>query len=371
MRRARWFGGLLALAVLWPAQAGGLFRKAPDLDAVNASLAGQVVDYTHNHGADRRIWSEALHEKRDLYVYLPPGFDPCKQYPVFLYLHAFTQDESHFLKYIVPLFDRAMACGHLPPAIVACPDGSIPGEPAFFRSASFYANSRAGCFEDYVMRDVWPFLVEHFPIRPEREAHVICGGSMGGSAAFRLAFTYPETFRIIIGIFPAVNLRWVDCHGRYLSDFDPDCWGVRTRLHSHEVVGRFYGGVVKVRFGYLSRPLFGRGAPALDGVAAINPIEVMDAADVQPGQFDMYIAYGDRDEFNIGAQVESFVYRARERGLGVTVRCLPDGRHDVETGARLFPGATCWVAPLLAPYSPDRPGPAVPKEMPFVPGNAK
>jgi S-formylglutathione hydrolase FrmB len=352
MRRTRWTGGLLLLVAAAAAAPAGPLHKTVDLDDINRHLHGQVIDYTHNHGADRRIWSSALHEKRDLYVYLPPGFDPAQQYPIFLYLHAFTQDESHFLKYIVPLFDRAVAHGELPPAIVICPDGSIPGKPAFFNSASFYANTRAGCFEDFVMQDVWPFVTSHYPVRPEREAHVIVGGSMGGSAAFRLAFTYPETFRIIIGIFPAVNLRWVDCHGRYMGDFDPDCWGVRTRVHPNEVVGRFYGGTVKVRFKYLSRPLFGHGPQSLEGIARINPIEVMDAVDVQPGQFDMYIAYGDRDEFNIDAQVESFVYRARQRGLDITVRCLPGGRHDVDTGTKLFPGAVAWVAPLLAPYSP-------------------
>jgi S-formylglutathione hydrolase FrmB len=315
------------------------------------------VDYTHNHGVDRRLWSEALCQKRDLYVYLPPGFGPAQRYPVGLYFHGFTQDESHFLKYLVPLFDQAIAEGRLPPCIVAAPDGSIPGRPAFHNSASFFANTRAGRFEDYVMQDVWPFLLANYPIRPEREAHVLIGASMGGAAAFRLPFFYPETFRVAVGIFPAVNMRWVDCHDRYASPFDPCCWGWRTRVNPHEVVGTFYG-IVKVRFKDLIGPLFGLGPDAIVSLARLNPIELLDACDVKEGQFDLYLSYGDRDEFNMGTQVESFAYRARQRGVTVTVEHLADGKHDVETGARLFPLAVRWVAPLIAPYSPGLHPPA-------------
>lgn len=325
-----------------------------DLEQFNSCLHGRVLDFTHNHGVDNRIWSQCLGEKRDMYVYLPPCFDPSVPYPILLYLHGFTQDETHFLKNLVPLFDQAIVEGRLPPCLVACPDGSIPGEPAFHNSASFYANTNAGAFEDYLIYDVWPFLLAHFPIRPEREAHVLIGASMGGTGAFRLAFHYPDQFRSIVGIFPAVNLRWTDCHGRYQGDFDPCCWGWRTRPKPHEVAGRFYG-VINVRFKVLFKPLFGRGPEVIDGLARINPTELLDVCDVKPGMFEMYLGYGDRDQFNIDAQVESFAYRARQRGLTVTVDVEPGAKHDLAAGRLLFPRAVAWVAPLLAPYSPKCP----------------
>jgi pimeloyl-ACP methyl ester carboxylesterase len=344
---------LLALLLLLPAVQAAPQRKI-DLGQFNSCLHGRVLDYTHNHGADNRIWSQALCQRRDLYVYLPPCFDPALQYPILLYLHGFTQDETHFLENLVPLFDQAIVEGRLPPCLVACPDGSIPGKPAFFNSASFYVNTNAGAFEDYLIHDVWPFLLAHFPIRPEREAHVLIGASMGGTGAFNLAFHYPDQFRSIIGIFPAVNLRWTDCRGHYRGDFDPCCWGWRTRGKPHEVAGRFYG-VISVRFKVLLTPLFGRGPQVIDGLARINPIELLDVCDVQPGMFDMYLGYGDRDQFNIDAQVESFAYRARQRGLTVAVDVEPGAKHDLAAGKLLFPRAVAWVAPLIAPYSPGRP----------------
>ena len=44
-----------------------------NLDRLNRKLRGRVVDFTENHGADRRIYSPILGRPRDLYVYLPPA----------------------------------------------------------------------------------------------------------------------------------------------------------------------------------------------------------------------------------------------------------------------------------------------------------
>ena len=64
-----------------------------------------------------------------------------------------------------------------------------------------------------------------------------------------------------------------------------------------------------------------------------------------------FAAYGGLDEFNMGAQVESFLYRAKERGITVAVTFDPKGRHDVESGRRLFPAAQQWIRPLVEPYA--------------------
>src|ERR1022692_2110852 len=68
-----------------------------ELQRVNRSIRGQVLDFTNNHGHDRRIWSAALGAKRDLYVYLPPGYDGVKKYPLVIFLHGASQDEQVFL----------------------------------------------------------------------------------------------------------------------------------------------------------------------------------------------------------------------------------------------------------------------------------
>jgi S-formylglutathione hydrolase FrmB len=347
-------GALLAWVVfLSPASASwhAWFQRGT-LDKVNAQLQGQVIDYTNNHGTDRRIWSSALHQRRDLYVYLPPGFDPCQRYPALLWLHGFSQDELSFLQYVVKPLDQAIASGKIPPVIIAAPDGSLRGRPQLINGGSFFVNSKAGNYEDFLIQDVWHFLVTNYPIRPEREAHVLAGISMGGGAAYNLGIKYRDCFGVVLGVFPPVNNRWIDCHGKYMANFDPCCWGWREKTGlGCEVVGRFYG-VFMVHLGQVIGPLYGLGPKAIEALSRENPIEMIDSYHLHEGELAMYIGYGGQDQFNIDAQVESFLHRARERGLSVRVGYEPEGKHDAATAMKLFPDILDWLGPLLAPYCP-------------------
>src|SRR5262249_62027499 len=112
-------------------------------------------------------------------------------------------------------------------------------------------------------------------------------------------------------------------------------------------------GVITIRLNRVFDPLYERRAPtSLEQVSRENPIEMLTNEDVKPGELEMYVAYGGRDQFNIDAQVESFLYVAKERGLCVGVGYDPKGRHDLATARRLFPGVVEWLTPRLAPYAP-------------------
>jgi S-formylglutathione hydrolase FrmB len=351
MRRTPWLGPLALLALSLSAPPA--LARAEPLARINRRLAGRLVDHTHHHGADRRIWSPSLQERRDLLVYLPPGFDPCRQYPLMIWLHGINQDEQAFVNAgLLEDIDAAIACGRLPPLVITVPDGSLRGRATLVKTNPLFLNSDAGNFEDYIVHDVWDFVTSHYPVRPEREAHVLAGFSGGGGAAYRLGIKYRERFGVVLGLLPPLNLRWVDCRGRYFGRFDPNCWGWRSDFRrGREVVGRFYG-VVAIRVRSLVYPLFGRGEQAVEQVSRENPIEMIDQYGLQEGELAMYVAYAGRDQFNLAAQTESFLYRARERGLTVAVGHDPRGKHDLGTARKLLPGALCWLAPLLAPFSP-------------------
>src|SRR5436190_10593287 len=124
----RQFAVGILLTLAWAFAAQPSVRAGPfthgELKRINRSLHGQVIDFTHNHGKDRRIWSPALCAKRDLYVYVPPGYDPAKKYPLGIFLHGAGQDEQLFIKSLAREFDAQIVAGKIPPFIVAAPDGS-------------------------------------------------------------------------------------------------------------------------------------------------------------------------------------------------------------------------------------------------------
>src|SRR5258706_3963116 len=114
---------LLVMAIAPPARAQ--FLACVNLDRVNHQLAGHVVDYTKNHGKDRRIFSPILGMPRDLYVYLPPGYDRCRAYPLIMYFHMAEVDEHYFVgSKLITNLDNLIASGQIPPAVVICADGT-------------------------------------------------------------------------------------------------------------------------------------------------------------------------------------------------------------------------------------------------------
>jgi len=347
--------GVAVIRVIWSILLAGWFvpgaveagplRICTKFEAVRLSekLGGDLLDFTFNHRVDRRIYSPALDEKRDIYVYIPPKFDASKRYPVMFWLHGFNQDEKDFME-VAPLFDAAILRGDLPPMIIVAPDGTINGRPSLFNTGSFYIDSNAGRFGDYLSTDVWNFAVENFPIRPDRESHILAGPSMGGFGAYNAGFKHRDRFGVLVGIFPPINLCYNDCRDNYFGDFDPNCTKHVERLKPHAPIGRFYGGLVTVRQRRIIQPLFGRtSADVVERVSAENPIEMLESRDIKPGEFKMYLCYGKRDEFNIDAQCESFIDVAVKRGLTITYQVDPDGQHNSRSGRKLLPGVISWL----------------------------
>lgn len=358
MRRYGWSGLVVLVSLTLPNQAYSSDwatdskKVSKELAIVNARIAGQVIDHTANHGVDNRIWSRALQQKRDLYVYLPPNFCKDQSYAIMMYLHGFAVDEQSFLR-MVPLVDEAIRQGKLPPIIMAAPDGSLAGEPCILKPGSFFQNTQAGDFEDYLLQDVWDFVTQNYPIRPERQAHVLAGMSMGGFAAFNLGIRHRDMFGVAIGIHPPLNTRWIGCNGNYFAKFDPHNWCYRTKLDNpNEVIAKFGGGLVKLRIKAVVGPLYGFGDDALAQIARQNPIELVDRTGLKNGDLAMYVGYAGKDQFNITAQVDSFLYLCKCRQIAVAVGFEPHGRHDTETAVRFLPSVCSWLAPQIAPFSP-------------------
>jgi S-formylglutathione hydrolase FrmB len=304
---------------------------AADHNCLNASIRGHVIDFTRSRECDRRVWSQSLSLPRDMLVYLPPDYDANQAYPLFLWLHGFGGDEEQFARQVVRALDSSIATRAMPPVIAVCPDCSVPSWWKPWRQGSWCINGKQGQWEDYVVNDVMGFVTNQFKVRPEPEAHVIAGWSMGGFAAYNLAFKHPDKFRVIVGVSPNVNLRYADKDGHWGAPFSPETIGWLEELRWNHWLGRYpKPWRFPVNAGVVFLPAWGSGNEAIARMSQENPYEVLDRLDIQPGQYDMYIAYGRQDEYHVDNQVDSFLYKATERGLDIWVRYDPNGHHSTE-----------------------------------------
>jgi S-formylglutathione hydrolase FrmB len=132
--------------------------------------------------------------ERDLYVYVPPGYDTAKRYPALLAIVGYTGTGGGVFnvdKLLEPLdakLDRMIAAGACPPVIIAAPD-------CFTRvGGNQYINSAGtGRYEDYLCDEVIPFVDSHYRTIPSGGWGVY-GKSSGGYGAIVLGMRRPDVF---------------------------------------------------------------------------------------------------------------------------------------------------------------------------------
>jgi len=342
----------LFLAAL-PARAQFRAKEHVNLDHFHSKLGGRVLDFTHNHGADNRIQSAALGRPRDLYVYLPPGYDPRLAYSLVLYFHTGSIDEHAILALKqLKSVDAQIEAGLMPPVILACPDGTIEGENGPRVRHSLYLDGQSGAFQSHVMGEVVPFLENCFSIRPERRAHAILGSSAGGLGAMNLAIKRRDYFASVASLAGPINLRYDNVQGRYSRNFQPEEYRWRGRYNPDARIGGFYFGLRSVPASKYLGPVFGDSTGVEARIAAENPADLLFTTNLQPGELDIYVGYPERDNYNFDAQARSFAWLAEQRGIPVLLVGAPLGTHSARYFCKQQPPAYQWLGQHLLPPAP-------------------
>lgn len=141
---------------------------------------------------------------RELFIYLPPDYNSGqKRYPVVYYLHGFGVDQKdYFTLAFDNLLDEAIRNKITLPFILVVPNGKNKF------NGSFYANSDInGRWSDFIEKDVVNFMDAHYRTIPNKNSRGICGHSMGGQGAIRVAMLYPEVFGSVYAMSPSI-LNW-------------------------------------------------------------------------------------------------------------------------------------------------------------------
>jgi S-formylglutathione hydrolase FrmB len=346
---------VLGFALVVPTQAQSLL--CADLEHVNRGLAGEVIDYTRNHGSDRRIFSPILGMPRDLYVYVPPGYDPRRAYPLVLFLHMASVDEHYFVRSkLAKEIDEMILRGEFPPAVVATPDGTYNGSSRLSAAHSLFVNGAGGRYEDHLLLEIIPFLTANYSIRPERQAHALLGASAGGYGTMSLAIAHRDYFGAVATLSSPLNLRYSNCDGRYFENFDPATFRWKTKYEPNEVIGRSVFRLRGIRAKRFMGPVFGAGDIVAARIAMTNPADQIFNTNLQPGELAIYVNYGGRDNFNFDAQDESFAWLAASRGIALTLVRDPNGTHSPRYLRANRGLALAWLGQHLLPPAPPADG---------------
>ena len=123
---------------------------------------------------------------RPTVVYLPPGYDPTRRYPVLYLLQGFPGSPYQYVDGIdLPSYaDPRIAAGSLPPFIAVIPPAGIDA----------YHGDWTGIWEQYLVRDVVPWVDSNLPTIAARRGRLLAGLSAGGYGAVDIGLRHPGLF---------------------------------------------------------------------------------------------------------------------------------------------------------------------------------
>jgi len=138
-------------------------------------------------------------------VWLPPGYDDRRRFPVVYYLPGFTTDVGEYFDGSLWGWrvDRALAHGVASGDIDEVILVVVNGRNAL--GGSFYLDSPVtGNWESFVAEDVVSTIDARFNTVASREGRALAGDSMGGFGALNLAMRHPDVFRAVYALSPGL-----------------------------------------------------------------------------------------------------------------------------------------------------------------------
>ncbi len=174
--------------------------------SVPAGFDQRRDDVTYGKLEFKTYYSTACGRERKCFVYLPPNYDPDREYPLLFLLHGIGGNESEWTggKPDVVLGNMA-ASGEAVEMIVVTPN--VKAFPAGASSSvNMYSPEAFAAFDFFIndlRDDLLPFIKANYKIKEGRENMAVAGLSMGGREALYIGLSMPETFGYVGAFCPA------------------------------------------------------------------------------------------------------------------------------------------------------------------------
>lgn len=161
----------------------------------------------------RSFASKHLNNRRNLAVYLPPGYDADadRRYPV-LYMHdgqnVFDDATSFAGEWRADeTAGRLIAEGAIRPLIIVAVDNAGTYRMAEYTPSvdpRWGIGGRADLYGKFLLEEVKPFIDETYRTLPGRDDTGVCGSSLGGLLSLHLARTRPEQVGLCAAVSPSL-----------------------------------------------------------------------------------------------------------------------------------------------------------------------
>jgi predicted alpha/beta superfamily hydrolase len=162
----------------------------------------------------RNFSSRYLPDKRDLIVYLPPGYDqqPARSYPV-LYLHDgqnLFDGRTSFIAgrtwQVREQADAAIEAGEVEPLMVVGIYNTGDRRLAEYTPDRDWqmGGGEAGSYGLLLTRELMPWIATQYRVRPERESTGLGGSSLGGLVTLYLGLRHSDCFGKLAVLSPSV-----------------------------------------------------------------------------------------------------------------------------------------------------------------------
>jgi enterochelin esterase-like enzyme len=182
----------------------------PAFPAAPTGYDQQRENIMHGNVDTVQYQSTTVGTTRTTLIYLPPGFNKNKKYPVLYLLHGIGGDEFEWLHNAHPeiILDNLYAEKKISPMIVVLPNGRAMkndrAEGNVFdpeKAASF------ATFEKDLLNDLIPFIESTYPVIKNRENRALAGLSMGGGQSLNFGLGNLDTFAWVGGFSSAPNTK--------------------------------------------------------------------------------------------------------------------------------------------------------------------
>src|SRR4030095_182991 len=162
-------------------------------------MPGTVIALRHT---SKVLKNNALKDPfvRNVLIYLPPGYGKQnKKFPVVYLISGFTgfgamnMNVSAYSENIKQRLDRLIRTKKIKEMIVVMPDCITK-----YGGSQYVNSSPTGKYEDYMIKEIVPFIDANFRTITKASSRCIIGKSSGGYGAMWLAMRYPGIFGLMV-----------------------------------------------------------------------------------------------------------------------------------------------------------------------------